>query len=44
MATEIKELAAYLKERPNSLLFGRKDEKEEDAETTRKPRKPWKVR
>ena len=44
MATEIKQLAAYLKERPNSLIFGRKDEKEEndDASTTESERKPWK--
>lgn len=41
MATEIKELAAYLKERPNSLLFGRKDEEEDKAPSPEKERKPW---
>lgn len=48
MATEIKELAAYLKERPNALLFGRKDKDEEGEdgeEVARRPRRqPWKVR
>ncbi|MFT4640543.1 MAG: paraquat-inducible protein B [Verrucomicrobiales bacterium] len=43
MAAEIKELAAYLKERPNALLFGRKDEDPKVEEpSTKPPRKPWK--
>ena len=41
MAKAIRELADFLAENPNSVIFGRKNKDEEKARPQEKERKPW---